>query len=371
MSRTPNRSAPAPQRASLADVAALAGVSAGTASRALSRPEMISPATRERVLAAADRLGYVPNGAARALALQRTGTIGALVPRLGGSSFSTMIQALESTVAAAGYTLLLAAPEAGRADEAAILRTLLARGVDAVAMLGADQPAAVFQMLEAHRTPFVMLWAQESPHGLCVGFEEAAAAEQVVEHLAGLGHRRLGYLGGRTARNERARRRLRGVMAAVARRGMTLVAEATLETDYGFREGFEAMQAVLARDTGVTAVACGNDYLAAGALAALDQAGLAVPGALSVASFNDNDFAPYLHPPLTTVHVPIREMGEQAGQLLLRRLAREAVTQPPMLPATLRVRGSTGPAAEAAGPPPSPLGGTTRPARSRRATAGR
>jgi LacI family transcriptional regulator len=348
------------RRSSLADVAALAGVSPGTVSRALSRPEMISPATRERVLSAANRLGYVANGAARALALRRTGTVAALVPRLGGSSFATMVQALESTLAAAGYTLLLAAPESGRSDEAAIVRTLLERGVDAVAVLGADRAPAVFQLLQSHRTPFVLLWAESSPQGLCVGFDEAQAAELVVEHLAGLGHRLIGYIGGRTASNERARRRVRGVMAAVARRGLTLVPDATLETDYGFREGFEALNALLARRTGVTAVICGNDYLAAGALAAADQAGVAVPQALSVASFNDNEFAPYLHPPLTTVHIPIREMGEEAGRLLLRLLAREAVDQPACLPVALRVRGSTAAAtgvkARAAVAPGAPQG---------------
>ena len=92
---------------SLADVAALAGVSTGTVSRALTRPEMISEATRSRVLASAERLGYVANGAARALAMRKTRTVGALVPRFGGSSFPTLVQALETALAAEGYTLLL------------------------------------------------------------------------------------------------------------------------------------------------------------------------------------------------------------------------------------------------------------------------
>lgn len=344
---------PDPQRTvSLADVAQLAGVSPGTVSRALSKPEMISAATRQRVLVAAERLGYVANGAARALAMRKTNTVGALVPRFGGSSFPTLVQALETTLALRGYTLLLSAPDHARyqAEAPAILRALLERGIDALALLGADQPPAVFSLLAAHRLPFVLLWAEQSAHGPCVGFDEQAAAAMVVDHLADLGHRRIGFIGGRTADNDRARRRFSGLLQAVARRGLTLVQEATLETEYGFREGFEAMQAVLRASQALppTAMVCGNDYLAAGALSALDQAGVAVPARMSVASFNDNDFAAFLHPPLTTVRVPIRRIGELAGQHLLAQLQGEMAPQPEPLPLRLVVRGSTGPAGDAA-----------------------
>ncbi|RPH62045.1 MAG: LacI family transcriptional regulator, partial [Burkholderiales bacterium] len=232
---------------SLADVAALAGVSPGTVSRALSRPTMLSAETRERVLAAAERLGYVANGAARALAMRRTRTVGALVPRFGGSSFPTMIQALEATLGEQGYTLLLAAPEHTRAHEPAILRRLLERGVDAVALLGSEHPPQTLALLAAHRLPFVMMWGAPGAAGDCIGFDEQAAAALVVDHLADLGHRSLGFIGGRMAHNERARRRFNGLLEAVARRGLQLAEAACIETDYGFREGFEAMQALLAR----------------------------------------------------------------------------------------------------------------------------
>lgn len=339
---------------SLADVAALAGVSPGTVSRVLSRPEMISAATRERVQEAVNRLGYVANGAARALAMRKTQTVGALVPRFGGSSFPTLVQALESALAASGYKLLLSAPDHARADDPAIVRTLLERGVDALALLGAEHPAPVFTLLHAHRVPFVMMWAQQSDQGPCIGFDEREAAALVVDHLADLGHRQIGFIGGRTADNERARRRFRGVIEAVARRGLTLNADALLETEYGFREGFEAMQAVLQRRTPVTAIVCGNDYLAGGALSALDAAGVPVPQQMSVASFNDNDFAPYLHPPLTTVRVPIRAIGEQSAAQLVAQLKGETPTRVVLLPVELIIRSST--AAAPAAPAHRPRG---------------
>lgn len=335
---------------SLNDVALLAGVSPGTVSRALSRPDMISEATRARVQAAADRLGYVANGAARALALRKTRTVGALVPRFGGSSFPAMVQALESTLAAQGYTLLLSAPDHQRAQEPAILRTMLERGVDAVALLGDEQSPAMFTMLAANRTPYVLMWAEAgvkgAEAGACVGFDEHAAAALVVDHLADLGHRRVGFIGGRLAHNARAHRRFRGVVEAVARRGLTLVHEAVVETDYGFREGHDAAAAILQRGARVTALVCGNDYLATGALSALHRAGLAVPGAMSVASFNDSEFAPYLVPALTTVRIPIREIGERAAEYLLARLRGEAAEPPAPLAVELVVRESTGPVAD-------------------------
>lgn len=344
----PSPAAPDPaevsRSASLADVAALAGVSAGTVSRALSRPDMLSEATRTRVLAAAERLGYVANGAARALAMRRSFTVGAIVPRFGRSSFPTMVQALEAALAAEGYTLLLSAPERERGHDPALLRALLERGVDAVALLGADQPPAMFAALAAHRRPFVLMWAEHSAQGPCVGFDEAGAGAQVVAHLAALGHRRIGILTGSTAENERAQRRLRGLTAAIARHGLQLHPEALVETETGFAQGHAAMQTLLARRTPVTAVVCANDYLAAGALSALDQAGVAVPAQMSVASFNDNDFAAFLHPPLTTVHLPIEEIGEQAGRVLLAALRGDAPPANPLLPAALVVRASTGPA---------------------------
>lgn len=331
----------AARSASLADVANLAGVSTGTVSRTLSKPDMISAATRQRVMDAVERLGYVANGAARALAMRRTRTVGAIVPRFGSSSFPALVQALEATLAAEGYTLLLSAPDPRPSYETSILRTLLERGVDAVALLGIEQPPQVLAMLAAHRTPFVTMWAPPDAAGHCIGFDEQAAASLVIEHLAGLGHRALGYIGGRTVDSERARRRLNDLGLACAKRGLALHPDAMVETEHGFREGFEAMNAIARRRPPVTAIVCGSDYLAAGALAALDQAGIAVPQRLSVASFNDNDFAPYLHPPLTTVRLPIRQIGEQAGRQLLARMHGTTSPVPALLPVQLMQRAST------------------------------
>ncbi len=334
--------ATAARAASLADVASLAGVSTGTVSRVLSKPHMISQPTRLRVLDAVERLGYVANGAARALALRRTMTVGAIVPRFGSSAFPALIQALEATLSTQGYTLLLSTPDHQPLHETSILRALLGRGVDAVALLGSEQSPQVLAMLAISRTPFVTMWAAPNSTGHNIAFDEYSASALVIDHLTALGHRSIGYIGGRIADSERARRRLQDVSLAIAKRGVSLCAEAMVETDHGFREGFDAMNAIARRQPPVTAIVCGSDYLAAGALAALDQAGIEVPRRLSIASFNDNDFAPFLHPPLTTVRLPIREIGEQAGRQLLARLSGTTAPVSVALPVTLMKRSSTG-----------------------------
>ena len=330
---------------SIIDVARRANVSAGTVSRAISRPEMISKATRERVLQAVRDLGYVANGAARALVMRQSRTIGAIVPRTGMASYSTLVNALEAELASAGYTLLLSAPQFNDAREPAILNTLLERRVDAVALLGASQPKYVIDTLAAHQKPFVLMWEHKSRHGHSVGFDEYAAGELLVEHLYQLGHRQIGMISGYTQKRPRSARRKSGVRKALQTRGMTMAASADIETEHGFREGFDAMQSMLAEPArlhGVTAIVCAADYLAAGALSALSQAGVSVPGQLSVVGFNDNDFAAFLHPPLTTVRLPIREIGEQAGRYLAQCLKGENPPKPATLKVELIERASSG-----------------------------
>ncbi len=305
---------------------------------------MISPATRARVQEAVDRLGYVANGAARALTMRRTMTVGAIVPRFGSSSFSALVQALETRMSAEGYTLLLSAPDQRTPHATSILRALLERGVDAVALLGVEQPASVLNLLQTHAVPYVLMWAPPDAQGRCIGFDEPRAAKLLVEHLHELGHRSVAYIGAPSANSERARRRFNDLTRAMAACGMRLCNDAFIETEHGFSEGFTAMRAILPHRAQYSALICGSDYLAAGALSALDQAAVAVPGELSVASFNDNDFAAFVHPPLTTVQLPIRELGEHAANYLLANLRGEPSAAPMALPVQLQIRASTGPA---------------------------
>jgi LacI family transcriptional regulator len=329
-----------PQAVKLADVARRAGVSTATVSRALSLPHKVKPATLTRVQAAVDALGYVAHGAARALASRRTHTIGAVIPTLDNAIFANTTHALQRTFDEAGYTLLLASHEFDPAAEVRATRTLIQRGVDALVLLGTTHDPEVFRMITAHGVPYVLTWAYDkSGAHPSVGFDNRAAAMEVTNHVLGLGHRNVAMIAGQTANNERARERVAGVQAALRARGLKLTT--LVEKPFTLAAGRAGLQAVLGATPRPTAVICGNDVLALGAIAEAHAQGLTLPGDLSVTGFDDMEIASLVTPALTTVHFPTQELGSRAAAHLLARLAGDKVPQQTELPVKLVVREST------------------------------
>jgi LacI family transcriptional regulator len=324
----------------LADVARRARVSTATVSRALSLPHKVKPATRNRVQAAVDALGYVAHGAARALASRRTHTIGAVIPTLDNAIFANTTHALQRAFDDAGYTLLLASHEFDPAAEVRATRTLIQRGVDALVLLGTTHDPEVFRMIAAHGVPYVLTWAYDrSGAHPSVGFDNRAAAMEVTEHLLGLGHRNIAMIAGQTANNERARERVAGVQAALKARGLKLTK--LVEKPFTLAAGRAGLGAVLDAAPRPTAVICGNDVLAIGAIAEAHARGLRLPQELSVTGFDDMEIASLVTPALTTVHFPTQELGSRAAAHLLARLAGVDVPQQTELPVKLVVREST------------------------------
>jgi len=173
--------------ARLADVARLAKVSTATVSRALTLPHKVKARTLERVQQAARSLGYVAHGAARALASRRTHTIGAVVPTLDNAIFANTIHALQRTLDAAGYVLLLASHEFDADIEARVTRTLIERGVDGLVLLGTTHHPDIYRMIESNGVPYVLTWAfDESGNHPCVGFDNRAAAVRITDQGPGL-----------------------------------------------------------------------------------------------------------------------------------------------------------------------------------------
>ncbi len=331
----------------LADVARLAGVSTASVSRVLNNPGKVSPQTRLRVQAAIDELGYIPDAAARALASRRTQTMGAIVPTLDNAIFASCINALQRRLAHHGYTLLVASSEYDADEELREATALVLRGVDGLLLVGEAHHKGLYALLERKRIPFVNTWTYrtEAEHP-CIGFDNRAAARRVAEYLMDLGHREIAMLAGLTAGNDRATARVEGVRAALAARGLGLSPERLLECPYGIREGREALRVLLRVQPAPTAVICGNDVLALGALLECQALGIPVPGALSITGFDDLPLSAQLHPPLTTVHVPAAEMGVLAADYLVG--CRERATPPAALlqreaEAMLIVRGTTAP----------------------------
>ena len=328
--------------ATVRDVAQAAGVSIATVSRALAQPAIVRPATRARIERAAAKLNYVSDGLARALSTGRTRTVGAVIPTLDNAIYSVSTHSLQRTLEQAGYTLLVACHEFDLAAEARMVRAFAERGVDGLVLVGRQHDPAARRLVAAKAIPCVVTWALDDPRrGPSVGFDNRAAGRLVAAHLADLGHRRIGMISGRLAGNDRAADRLEGVRAELARRRLALPERAVVEADYSLASGAQALEVLLAR-VPVSAVICGNDVLAIGALQAAQRVGRRVPGDLSVAGFDDMPFARVVSPPLTTVRFPIEDVGSHAARYLLARLAGGTPARRIELPIELVVRASTG-----------------------------
>ncbi|MBL8324381.1 MAG: LacI family DNA-binding transcriptional regulator [Rubrivivax sp.] len=344
------------------DVARAAGVSTATVSRALNLPDAVRPALREKVLAAVERLGYVANAGARALSLNRSGTVGVVVPTIDNAIFAQGLQAFQRRMAAAGRVVLIAFSDYDPKQELTQVQALLARGVDALALTGISQRPELLARLAQRGLPWVHTGSYPAPPGAaCVGFRNRAAVMRAVQYLLDLGHRRIAMLAGVTAGNDRAAERVAGVREGLARAGLKLPAALLAESPYALQPAREAARRLLSASPPPTALVCGNDVLALGALLECQAAGIAVPQQLSVVGFDDLEIARQWHPALTTMHVPTDAMWTMAAEYLLARLeGRLTNAVQSEVRAELVVRDSA--ARPAATPSASPAASPARPA---------
>lgn len=345
-----------PGRPTIADVARLAGVHASTVSRALdpAARHRISAAVAERVSAAAEQLGYRPSALAAGLRSGRSHTVGVLVPDLTNPVFPPIVQAIEATLARAGYVTLLASTEADAAKEALLIRRMAAQGADGIILASAASGSPAPEAAARLGLPLVLvnrrLPGTELP---AVVSEDAAGIGLAVDHLVALGHRRIAHLAGPSG-VATAADRLRGLRAALRAADLSPVAVERAHA-YTRAAGAEAARALI-RAGGFTAIVAANDLLALGAYDALREAGLRIPADISVTGFNDMPMADLVDPPLTTVRIQHAEMGEAAAAALLARLRGEAPAGLTRLPAALVVRGSVAPPAGGAGIAPRQAG---------------
>ena len=333
----------------IADVAREAQVSTATVSRVLNGADGVREPLGARVRAAATRLGYVPHAGARALKLKRSGTIGAIFPTVDNAIFAKAVDALQRRFGEAGYQLLIATNDYDPQTEERQAMNLLSRGADGLVLCGCGQRPALLQRLRTRGVPavHVMSWPV-SPGLVGVGFDNARAMGQAVRYLLDLGHRRIAMLAGITGDNDRAAARVAGVRQAMKAAGLPLTAGRLVERRYGIAAARDGLRQLMAAEAPPSAVICGNDVLAFGALLEAQRLGLAVPRQLSIVGFDDLELASHLNPALTTVHVPAGDMWRQAADRVIAALRGEEVPRATEIEVALVVRGSTGPAADEA-----------------------
>lgn len=308
----------------LIDIANAAGVSKSTASRALSRPDQVNEKTRQAVEKAARKMNYVFDGVARALTMRETRTIGAIVPTLENSIYAISMQSLERELAQSGYTLLLASHEFNLNHELSALESLLSRGIDAVVLVGLSHRPRALSLLKQARIPVAYSWNHPSRQDFknAIGFDNHLAGECMAEYLISLGHQRIGVISGVLAENDRATDRLNGVREAIRRAGLSLQSQMIIEKPYSLRGGQEGMAEMFKLTKPPTAVICGNDILAIGAMAEARRLKIKIPKEISVTGFDDMEISSVVNPSLTTIRFPMSELGVNVAKFILSQLGK-------------------------------------------------
>ncbi|WP_404384595.1 LacI family DNA-binding transcriptional regulator [Caenispirillum salinarum] len=308
--------------ATIKDVARAAEVSVTTVSHVINGTRFVAPETAERVREAVDRLGYAPSGVARALKANRTHTIGMMVTNSTNPFFAEVIQGVESACFARGYSLMLCNSEDDPDKQHAYLAALRMKRIDAlVVMTGNMDPAAPAEFAEAADVPTLALDAEETPGVSAVADDSYAGGLLAGKYLASHGFSRIACITG-PERHPRSAERLAGVRAALDAAGMDLDPDLIVPGDLTVASGQAAMTALLDRPAPrrPQAVFCFNDMSAMGALCAAGEAGLSVPGDVSVMGYDDIELAAYMSPPLTTIRQGTRELGTRAADAIINHL---------------------------------------------------
>lgn len=308
----------------LEDVALAAQVSTATISRSINMPEKVAKHTRERIQNAIDQLGYMPNFGGRVLASSRTNTIGAIIPSMSNAMFASGLQAFQEELSSAGVMMLVASTGYSTENEFRQIRSLLSHGADGLLLIGADRPQETTDFLTLRRIPYIVSWCyQNDPAQLFVGFDNVAAAAEMAQSVLEHGHRKIAMIAGVTRDNDRARGRVKGVSDAIAAHGQGARLLQTFEAPYTLAEGAAAFERLMELPERPSAIICGNDVLAAGAMMRARERGVRIPQEISITGFDDIGLASVVDPALTTVRVPQIEMGKTAARVLLSHLSGE------------------------------------------------
>ena len=326
------------------DVARQAEVSIATVSRVFSGANAVREETSRRIRDVAAALRYTPHVGARSLTTSKTHTLGVLLPDLYGEFFSEIIRGIDVAARRSGYHLLVSSSHSDSGEVQGAIKSMRGR-VDGLILMSPDlDTKSVVSTLPDGYSVILLNAAIRQPGVASVRIGNSQGAKQMVRHLIDHGHRRIAIIAGAKHNIDGAQRKS-GYRAALSEAGIPVDPHLELAGDFTEDSGFEAVRKMLAsRVSRPTAIFAANDSMAIGALSALREAGASVPGDFAVAGFDDIPIARHMSPPLSSVHVPIAELGERATENLIA-----AVTNPRYQPrhitlrTTLVIRGSCGP----------------------------
>jgi DNA-binding LacI/PurR family transcriptional regulator len=332
----------APVNVTIEDVAELAGVSAMTVSRYLNNTGPVSMTTADRIQSAILNLNYIPHQGARALAGQKTHTLGLIVPQMNDVFFFQLINGIQQVVAGNGYDLLLySTTKPGGVD---LLNMPLGRhNTDGLIVFADTLDESSLRRLGEAQFPLVLLY-RTPPDGLdipTIAFENKDGAYRMVEHLIRCGHERIAFLAG-APENEDAFWREAGYRQALADHGRPYDPELVEAAYFDDEIAGAIVTRWLAESKPIDAIFAADDVSARGAISALQAAGRLVPNDMGVAGFDDALLSQYIDPPLTTVRAPIEEAGQVAATQLLRLIHDETADMLTLLPTELIIRESCG-----------------------------
>jgi LacI family transcriptional regulator len=328
-------------RSSIIDVAKKADVSIATVSRVLNGSDKVKAVTRERILAIINEMKYAPSPAARGLIMRKTEAIGLLLPDLHGEFFSEVIRGADEAIQDQGYHLIVSSSHNDPIEIAAALRFMRGR-VDGLVVMSPQVESELLLTNLPKSLPVVLLNCHiNNPHFDTIVTDGFGGAKDMISYLLDIGHTRIAVIKG-GEKNIESQERLRGYRTAFVNRGIPFNTSLEFSGDFTEASGFEAARKILDCADRPTAIFAFNDSMAIGAIGAIREAGLRIPNDISICGFDDIPVAKYLSPTLTSVHIPIHELGSMAISRVFDRLQKRTKGDAShiFVPTTLSIRNS-------------------------------
>ena len=311
----------AKQTVTINQVAKMAGVSTATVSRALNKPDTVSEAVKKKIERIIKRIGYIPNAGARSLMLKRTGSIGVIVPTLDNAIFAQGLEEFQRQLSQSGYQMLVGSTNYDPEIENQQMRNLLLQGVEGIAMFGSSQKLELIRLLRTRKLPYIHIGTLDTPlNGYAAGFDNKKAIQLGVEYLVQVGHRNFGMIAGKTENNDRARDRVDGVVELLKRNRIFLKKESIIEVPYQIQDARIALKKLLQINPKISAVVCGNDVLAIGALLEAQSQGIKIPYQCSILGFDNLELSRHIQPSLSTIHIDAIGMWSKAAHHLMSQI---------------------------------------------------